>query len=89
MSQLQPGATYIYERDGEKVYAREIGQTERILIGKDYTLGTNRHRMELTDEWLSILQAAEHNPALQDALDRAKVIYELSKKQEPLFHHPV
>jgi hypothetical protein len=39
--------------------------------------------------WTNILREAEHNPALQDALERAKVIYELSKQQDTIFHHPV
>ena len=89
MSQLEPGATYIYERDGGRVYARKMGTNERFLIGEEYALDTNRRRMEIADKWLPILQAAEHNPALQDALDRAKLVYELSKQDTPLFHHPV
>jgi hypothetical protein len=32
--------------------------------------------------WGNIRRAAETNPALQDALDRAIVIYQLSKKNE-------
>lgn len=89
MSQLEPGATYVYERDGSRIYARKIGETERVLIGEEYELDINRRRMELSDTWIPIIEAAEHNPALQDALDRAKVIYELTKQEQPLFHHPV
>ena len=33
MSQLEPGAAYVYEREGGRVYARRVGQTERTLIG--------------------------------------------------------
>jgi hypothetical protein len=88
-SQLEPGASYVYERDGSKVYARKIGETERILIGEDYDLDMRRRITQITEEWVPIVQAAEHNAALQDALERAKIIYELSKTQEPLFHHPV
>jgi len=29
--------------------------------------------------WKAILEAAENNPALQEALDRVKIIYHLSK----------
>ena len=89
MSQLKPGATYIYERADGRVYAREMGSTERILIGEEYALDTNRRRMQIADDWVPIVEAAEHNPALQDALDRVKLVYELSKREEPLFHHPV
>jgi hypothetical protein len=89
MSQLEPGVPYIYERNGARIYARKVGETERILIGEDYALGINQRRAELSETWVPILEAAEHNPALQDALERAKVIYELSKRDDPLFHHPV
>lgn len=89
MSKLEPGATYIYERNDTKIYARKIGETERTLIGEDYLLDAHQRRMALSKEWIPILEAAEHNSALQDALERAKVIYELSRREDPLFHHPV
>jgi len=89
MSQLEPGASYVYERDGPRVYARKVGESERILIGEDYAISINQRREELMEEWIPILEAAEHNTALQDALERAKIIYELTKQEDPLFHHPV
>lgn len=89
MSQLDPGTTYVYERDRGRIYARKSGETTRTLIGEEYALGTNRRRMELADEWGPIFEAAEHNPALQDALERAKLVYELSRTQDTIFHHPV
>jgi hypothetical protein len=33
-------------------------------------------------ELVQMIQAAETNPTLQDALDRAKIIYQLSKTNE-------
>jgi len=36
MGTLTPGVTYIYERNGEEIYARESGSTERKLIGYQY-----------------------------------------------------
>ena len=38
MGQLKPDATYIYERVGNEVYARESGAdpVDRVLIGYDY-----------------------------------------------------
>ena len=36
MGTLTPGATYVYERNGEEIYARETGQTERTIIGYQY-----------------------------------------------------
>ena len=40
MGTLKPGATYIYERVGREVYAREAGAdpADRRLIGYDYDL---------------------------------------------------
>ena len=32
MGTLKPGATYIYERNGDEVYAREFGYPDRKLI---------------------------------------------------------
>ena len=89
MSQLEPGETYIYERVDGRTYARRMGSSERILIGEDYMAEVNARRSNIADEWIPIVEAAEHNSALQHALDRAKIIYELTKKQESIFHHPV
>jgi hypothetical protein len=75
MGNLTPGAKYIYENDGEKIYAREEGSSERTIIGETNT-GT---RLRETQLWKDILEAAKTNTALQLALDRAKVIYYLSK----------
>ena len=96
MSQLDPDATYVYERANGVVYARKAGETERIEIGYDYkpdprtSDGRPLHEHMMEDKlWGEIRQAARTNPALQDALERAIVIYELSKQPNPLFHHPV
>ena len=87
MGSLKPGATYIYERNGDEVYAREFGESERKLIGYKYeTLDprTNdgrplrEHIME-DKMWGEIRREAKTNPSLQKALDRAIMIYKLSK----------
>ena len=93
MGQLTPGATYIYERANGVIYAREFGKTERRVIGydnpKEYDpisghridtiLGMDQRRVA---ELVSMAQAAETNPTLQDALERAIMIYQLSKTDE-------
>lgn len=89
MTQLDPGATYVYERADGRIYARKIGETKRVLIGEEYIADNHYKRRQIAEEWIPIIEAAEHNPALQDALDRAKIIYELSRREDPLFHHPV
>jgi hypothetical protein len=80
MGSLKPGATLIYERVNGITYAREHGSLERIEIGRDY------HRTEYDKQlgeeilWKDILREAKDNPVLQDALEKCKVIYYLSKE---------
>jgi hypothetical protein len=89
MSQLDPGATYVYERADGCIYARKVGETKRVLIGEEYVADNHYKRSEIAQEWVPIVLAAEHNPALQDALNRVKIVYELSRKENPILHHPV
>jgi hypothetical protein len=88
MGTLTPGATYVYERNGEEIYAREVGKTERKLIGYQYENKTDprtddgRPLYEHIKEdklWGEIRRAAKSNEALQSALDRAILLYHLSK----------
>lgn len=86
MGNLKPGATYIYERVDGTVYQREMGADplSREAIGWDYDPRTEDGRPlvdHLRDKklWGEIVRAAKTNPLLQEALDRAKIIYELSK----------
>ena len=73
--------TYIFESPdgGDTIYRRAVGTAQREL----YSVSPNKQQQEsLTAQWLiwrNILEAAQHNPALQDALDRARIIYSLSK----------
>ena len=90
MGALKPGATYIYERNGDEVYAREFGEKDRTLIGYKYEMEnkpdprTNdgrplrEHIME-DKMWGEIRREARTNITLQKALDRAIMIYRLSK----------
>ena len=93
MGQLTPGATYIYERAEGIIYAREFGKTERHVVGYenpreydpisghriDTIMGMDQRRVA---ELVGMAQAAETNPALQDALNRAIMIHQLSKEHE-------
>jgi len=90
-SQLKPGKQYIYEYENGRTYAREFGSSERILIGENYDVDANKRKTKIAEEWIPVVMAAEQNPALQDALDRAKLIYELTKQENnlPVAHHPV
>lgn len=90
MGSLTPGATLIYERVGNTVYAREFGKSERKEIGYTYNNKIQpdsyfenvlrKYNLEL--EWAPILKAAEDNPTLQEAIDRVKILYHLSKDHE-------
>ena len=88
MGTLTPGATYVYERNGEEIYAREAGKTERTIIGYQYENepdprtndGRPLHEHLKEDKlWGEIRRAAKTNKALQSALDRAILVYHLSK----------
>ena len=99
MSQLKPGATYIYERANGVVYAREFGADpiDRFEVGYEYDPVTG-HRIDHDSRtsdgrplhthiqenkmWGEIRRAAQTNPTLQDALDRAIMIYRLTKTDE-------
>ena len=85
MGQLKPGATYVYERVDETVFRREFGATEREVVGYDHRTQDGRPMHEhIMDAklWGEIRRAAPSNPALQDALDRVIMIYQLSKNNE-------
>jgi hypothetical protein len=86
MGTLTPGTTYIYERNGDEIYARETGKTERVLVGYDHTSDSRtsdgrplRDHILEDKMWGEIRRMAPTNPALQKALDRAIMIYRLSK----------
>lgn len=85
MGQLTPGTTYIYERVGDTVFRREPGATQREVVGYDHRTPDGRplheHIMD-AKLWGEIKRAAPSNPALQDALDRVIMIYQLSKNNE-------
>jgi hypothetical protein len=80
MGTLKPGATYVYERDGTTVYAREHGANpnERKIVGWDH----DSRLQDLMDNvlWSDIRLAAQTNAALQELLDKAIILYRLSTK---------
>jgi hypothetical protein len=86
MGTLTPGANYIYERNGGTVYAREAGAdpSTRKEIGYNFDPRTSDGRPlhdHIMDSklWNEIRREARTNPTLQKALDRAIMIYRLSK----------
>ena len=93
MGSLKPGAQYIYERDKGVTYAREFGAAPetRQVIGWDYVPASEKDKVidsnmrdtvaSLKEDrlWGNIRREAKTNPTLQRALDRAIMIYKLSK----------
>lgn len=93
MGTLKPGASYVYERDGYVVYAREFGSSERQVIGYDYEKDAFERSIHSEDQeqrkwatqreedllWEDIRQTAKTNEALQQALEKVIMLYRLSK----------
>jgi hypothetical protein len=73
--------TYIFESPdgGNTVYRREFGQLQRELHSISEEKRKWNQRLEEEMLWVKIAQASQTNPALQAALEQARVIYELSR----------
>jgi hypothetical protein len=76
--------TYVYESPdgGDTVYRRKSGSAERELHSIS---GEKRKWDELLEEemlWVKIVQASRDNPALEKALEQARIIYELSQQND-------
>jgi len=92
MGNLKPGVPLIYESPdgGNTIYGREPGQDprERKLIGYKYpdprtSDGRPLHEHIIEDKmWGEIRLMAKTNSTLQKALDRAIMIYKLSKDEQ-------
>jgi hypothetical protein len=87
MGSLTPGKTLIYEQANGITYARESGAdpSTRVEVGWSYDPRTNDGRPlhdHIMDDklWGEIRRAAKTNTTLQEALDRAKIIYHLSNE---------
>jgi hypothetical protein len=93
MGSLKPGVKLIHERVGNVVYSREFGADPmtRKVTGWDYDKNNPKFDPRTSDGrplrdhmmdnklWGEIRREAETNPTLQKALDRAIMIYKLSK----------
>lgn len=80
MGQLKPGSSYIYEYvDGITYSIRDGDLNTRTEIGRILKKQTFNESLKENQLWHNIRQEAKSNPVLQDALERVKIIYELSK----------
>lgn len=87
MSNLKPGATYIYEQVDGVVYAREPHSLARIEIGR---MSDRVKKDQLDwDLWKEIVLESQSNITLQTELERVKMLYLLIKKDSEIQHHPV
>jgi hypothetical protein len=85
MGQLKPGVEYIYTRRERIVYQREDDSLDEEAVGWEYDPRIEDGRPLIDDLrdaklWGEIRRDAKTNPLLKEALDRAIMIYPLSKK---------
>ena len=81
MGSLTPGASYSYKQEHGVVYATETGSATAKVVGYDYSQNYTSKFNSMKDAkfWYDLRQEARTNVALQKALDRAIIIYRLSK----------
>ena len=81
MGSLTPGATYIYERVDNRIYARKMGDVDRQLVGwtdSETGLAMREYRSEMNN----VLRMCEYNPEMRELLDKLFVLYNLKKTNE-------
>ena len=80
MGSLKPNATYIYERVGGAIFAREIGHTERKLVG--YITDTDPDMQIYRSHINDVLRMCEADLAMRNLLDQLFMLYNLKKNHE-------
>lgn len=72
----------IYESPdgGRTVYARRAGSNHREVHLKDPAIDRELAELKNQEKWQLILAERAHNPELNDLLEKAEVLYELTKK---------
>ena len=72
----------IYESPdgGRTVYARRPGSNHRELHMRDPELDKELADLKNQEKWQQILAARADNPELNELLEKAEIIYELSRK---------
>lgn len=91
MGSLKPSASYVYEHSDGITYASEAGDLQKQVHGWNYNTdnpnfdprtpdGRHIHDYIMEDKlWGEIRRAAKTNTALQEAIERVKILYHLSK----------
>lgn len=80
MGSLKPGATYVYERVDDRIYAREMGQPKRQLVG--WSNNTGLAMQGYRNEINHVLAMCETDLAMRELLDQLFVLYNLKKPHE-------
>lgn len=70
----------IYESPdgGKTIYSRKSGSSDRNMIKED----PNKHYITKWYEWRKILELAETEPSLADAINKAEMVYTLLKEEK-------
>ena len=80
MGSLKPSTTYIYERVDNRIYAREMGQIKRQLVG--WTDSESIAMREYRSKINHVLTMCETDPAMKELLDQLFMLYNLKKPNE-------
>ena len=90
-NQIHEYIVYESPDGGRTVYKRNSGQAERVLHRLDPELEAEILRERERNVWMDIFNTGEHSPALQEAIERVIMLYELSRdpKTLPPDWHPV
>lgn len=84
MGNLKPNVPLIYERVGPVIYAREVGATERHIVGynvehESTILGMPQRKVARI---LAIQQMAEADPGMKELWDRLEILYNLKQSND-------
>ena len=82
MGSLKPGATYIYERANGRIYAREFGKTDRMIVGYENKQQETAEMRYYMTEMNNVLLMCESDPAMKELLEQLFVLYNLKKTHE-------
>ena len=90
-SQITSYDVYESPDGGRTVYKRKSGSTEQVLHKLAPDLEAELLRERDRGVWMDIFDTSEQSPALQEAIERVIVLYELAKdpKTLPPDWHPV
>jgi hypothetical protein len=83
MGSLTPNVPLIYERVGPVIYAREVGSTERNVVGYDVS---QEHKIlgipqSTVAKVLAVHQMSQCDPGMRELWDQLEVMYNLKKTQ--------